>query len=334
MFTRFNPPNRFDHAEIEWEIPPPPQRLHVVTDATKNILAENSSSDLSFRWSLNPYRGCSHACAYCYARAYHEYLGHSAGTDFERIIYIKPHAADLLKARFERRSWNGDPICMSGATDPYQALERRHQITRQCVEVFAAYRNPLIIITRSPLVTRDIPVLQELAAHNAVRVHVSIPVADKHASALEPGAPPPAARLRAVRALRDAGIPAGISLAPIVPGISDSLLAGTIARAADHGALWAWGAPLRLSDPVRPVFEERIRRKLPARASTIMARHDRSGGNDPGAHVPGQRMQRQRDTWSTTKQMLNIFRQRHQLAHHPPAMSRPFRRPSAQQLLF
>lgn len=200
-------------------------------------MARNKSPDIPLEWSVNPYRGCTHACAYCYARDFHPHLDLGAGTDFEQKIRVKRDASLLLKQAFERESWTGQSIAMSGVTDPYQPLERRYRITRALLEVCARYRNPAGIITRSPLITRDLDLLTQLAAPDAGRVNSSVPILDPETCRLiEPGAPAPARRLAAVRALTDAGVPVGVSVSPVIPSLNDASIPGTLAAAKAAGA--------------------------------------------------------------------------------------------------
>src|SRR5438128_11315226 len=182
-----NPPNPFESQYREFLEPPPSVKVQIYEDDTRSILSHNDSPDLAFRWSVNPYRGCFHACAYCYARPSHEYLGLGAGTDFERKITVKPQAPRLLREAFERPSWKGELVVFSGVTDCYQPLEASYRLTRGCLEVCAEYRNPVGIITKSPLLERDLDVLQALATVADVGVTVSLPLWDRpHAHAVEP----------------------------------------------------------------------------------------------------------------------------------------------------
>src|SRR5438128_5847799 len=182
-----NPPNPWLTAEVEYLEYAPEAKLEVYEDDTREILAHNDSPDVGFSWSVNPYRGCFHACLYCYARPSHEYLGLGAGTDFERKITVKPDAPRLLREAFERRSWQGELVVFSGVTDCYQPLEASYRLTRGCLEVCAEYRNPVGIITKSPLLERDLDVLQALATVADVGVTVSLPLWDRpHAHAVEP----------------------------------------------------------------------------------------------------------------------------------------------------
>jgi DNA repair photolyase len=270
MRRAINPPNPFEALDREWLDEPPPASLEVFEDTSREILSENTSPDLPFRWSINPYRGCFHACAYCYARPTHEYLGFGAGTDFESKIVVKPQAAALLREAFMRRSWQGETIVFSGNTDCYQPLEALWRLTRQCLEVCAEFRNPVGVITKSPLVRRDVDILQELHRQAHVRVFFSIPFADDATGrALEPQAPPVSKRFAALAHLAAAGIPTGVSLAPLIPGLNDDAIPRILERARDAGARCAQLQLLRLPGNVQPVFLERLRSKLPDRARRI-----------------------------------------------------------------
>jgi DNA repair photolyase len=270
----FNPQNRFVTTNVAYDDGElPTQELHVYEDHTKSILASNDSPDVGFEWSVNPYRGCQHACAYCYARPGHEYLSFSAGTDFEKKIVVKPRAAELLRDAFEKKSWKGDLVVFSGVTDCYQPLERTKGITRACLEVCAEYRNPVGIITKSPVIERDIDLLQELARIANVRVSVSIPFWDPDAArAMEPWVTTPLRRMKIVETLAKAGIAVGVSVSPIVPGLNDEHLGDVLKAAGDAGASHAFYVLLRLPGAVKQVFEERLRLNLPLRAEKVLRR--------------------------------------------------------------
>lgn len=324
-----NPPNRFSPVEIDWEEPPPPAKLEIVEDHSKGALAHNESPDIPFDWSVNPYRGCTHACAYCYARPTHEYLGWGAGTDFERRIQVKTRAPALLEEAFLAPSWTGARVAFSGVTDCYQPLERRYRLTRACLEVAARYRNPVMIITRSPLITRDLDVLGELHAHGAVSVSVSVPILDAElARALEPGAPPPAARLAAVRALADAGLPVGVSLGPVLPGINDHALPETLRAAREAGARFCFAMLVRLPGASEPVFEERLREALPLRADAVLNRVRRARGGALNDGRFGHRFEGQGEAWEATMKLYRLWRDRLGFEEAPDAPDpSPFRRP-------
>lgn len=269
-----NPPNPFASSEREYlEGCDPGTKLQVWHDDSKEILSSNDSPDLGFRYSLNPYRGCTHACAYCYARNTHEYLSLGAGTDFDTKIAVKIEAAALLKKALDRKSWQGDTIVFSGVTDCYQPLEASYRLTRACLEVCARYQNPVGIITKAPLIERDIDVLQELARTARVHVSISVPFFDAdNARKIEPWVSSPERRLRTVAALAAAGIPVGVMVAPIIPGLSDEDVPRILQAAKDCGATHAGYVLLRLPGSVRAVFEERLRSAFPLRADKILGR--------------------------------------------------------------
>ncbi len=280
-----DPPNPWQSTSVDWLGDPPSTALHVYADASKSILAENDSPDLGFRWSLNPYRGCGHACAYCYARPSHELLGFGSGTDFERRIVVKPRAAELLREALEKRGWTGELVLVSGNTDCYQPLEASYRLTRGCLEVFADYRNPVHIITKAPLVERDLDVLQQLHRDARLGVTISIPFwKEEHARALEPGAATPRRRIRTVARLAAAGIAVGVNVAPVIPGLTDRDIPAILEAAADAGARSAAHILLRLPGNVKQVFESRLRAALPLSADKVLARtREARGGrlNDP-----------------------------------------------------
>lgn len=272
-----NPQNRFDATFTEWDVESvediPRATLHVYEDRTKNILATNDSPDVGFRWSVNPYRGCTHACAYCYARPSHEYLSFGAGTDFEKKIVVKPEAPALLREAFDKKSWKGELVVFSGVTDCYQPLENKLALTRGCLEVCLEYKNPVGIITKSPIIERDIDLLAELAQKATARVSVSIPFWKKDvAKAMEPYVTTPERRMKIVERLAAAGVPVGVSVSPIVPGLNDEDVGEVLQHAKDAGATHAFFVLLRLPGAVANVFEQRLREQLPLRADKVMNR--------------------------------------------------------------
>ena len=275
-----NPPNPYESRYTEWLGPPPLVKTEVYIDESKTILSTNDSPDIPFRWSVNPYRGCQHACSYCYARPTHEYLGMGAGSDFETRIVVKPHAPKLLAEAFSKRSWRGETIMFSGVTDCYQPLEAVWKLTRGCLEVCRDFRNPLSIVTKGYLIVRDAELLAKIHQRARVHVYVSIPFArDDVARKIEPGAPPPSRRFEALRKLSQAGVPVGVMLAPIIPGLNDRHIPEILERAADCGATSATFTALRLPGSVREVFFSRLRRELPDSADRVEARvRDMRGG--------------------------------------------------------
>ncbi|CAN5688357.1 PA0069 family radical SAM protein [soil metagenome] len=279
----YNPPNRFDPIEFvpdgdqvdadiaadELQSP----RTQFLRDTTKTIIARNDSPDVGFGASINPYRGCEHGCIYCFARPFHEYLGLSAGVDFETKILVKEDAPELLRAELMKKSYVPETIAISGVTDCSQPVERKLRITRRCLEVLAEFRNPVGIITKNHLVTRDIDVLSELAAHDAISVSLSITTLDNELQRkMEPRTSIPKRRLEAVEKLASAGIPVGIMVAPIIPAITDEEMGDILQAARDVGALWAGFVVLRLPHAVAPLFEDWLTHHFPDRKEKVLNR--------------------------------------------------------------
>jgi DNA repair photolyase len=286
-----NPPNPWATTEVEYLEGAPEVRLEVLVDHTRSILSKNDSPDVGFTWSVNPYRGCFHACAYCYARPSHEYLSLGAGTDFDRKIVIKPEAPALLRAAFAKKSWRGETVVFSGVTDCYQPLEASYRLTRGCLEVCVERANPVAIITKSPLVERDLELLIELTRVAAAHVTVSIPFWDaERARAIEPFVATPARRLRIVETLARAGISVGVNVAPIIPGLNDEDIPKILTAAREAGARSAGYVLLRLPGSVKAVFEDRLRVALPLAADRVLHRiRETRGGElyDPRFGVRG-----------------------------------------------
>jgi DNA repair photolyase len=273
-----NPPNRFERLRVEFDPEfPPDERPHPRTqfffDATESLLTKNDSPDVGFAYGLNCYRGCEHGCAYCFARPYHEYLGWSSGLDFETKILVKLRAPELLRAELSRPRWQPQPIAMSGATDCYQPAERHFRLTRRCLEVCAELRHPIFIITKNALVTRDRDVLAELARFQCVGVHMSVTSLDPElAGKLEPRASRPAARLQAIRELSAAGIPVGVMVAPVIPGLNDHEMPAILEAAAEAGAKRAGYVLLRLPFAVKGIFTHWLEDHAPTKKHRVLDR--------------------------------------------------------------
>ena len=281
--TPLNPQNRFELTELqidgdeldrniadgEWEKP----GTRYFRDHTKTIIARNDSPDVSFETSINVFRGCSHGCIYCFARPTHEYFGLSAGLDFETKIFVKTDAAALLRKELMKKSWEPQVIAVSGVTDPYQPAERRLRITRSVVEVLAEFRNPMAVITKNHLVTRDIDLFQQLAEHNAVSINISITTLRNDLQhIMEPRTSIPARRLAAVEKLARAGVPVGIMVAPIIPGLTDEEMPAILQAAKDAGAQWAGYVILRLPHAVAPLVADWLERHYPDRKDKVINR--------------------------------------------------------------
>lgn len=270
-----NPVGRFEPLQIEYEPEDAPEvgATELYRDNTLSVISYNDSPDLGFNASLNPYRGCEHGCVYCYARPTHEYVGLSLGLDFETKLFVKPDAPHLLRKALSSKSWKPQMVMLSGVTDCYQPVERRLELTRQCLEVLAEFRNPVGIVTKSDLVTRDIDLLQELAADNAASVSLSVTSLDKTlADRMEPRAARPQRRLQAIRQLSDAGIPTNAMLAPVVPGLNDHEIPDILKAVAHAGATSANYLLLRLPHGVKDLFQSWLDHHYPDRKPKVLNR--------------------------------------------------------------
>jgi DNA repair photolyase len=335
-----NPPNRFEstsYDRAEWSEAEDPQPQTVfLRDTTKSIIAHNDSPDVGFEASINPYRGCEHGCIYCFARPNHEYLGFSAGLDFETKILVKEDAPELLQRELTAKSWKPQVIAISGVTDAFQPIERRLQLTRRCLQVLAEFRNPVVIITKNELVARDIDVLSELARHDAALVLVSVTSLDPDlARELEPRASQPVRRLAAIEQLAAAGIPVGSLVAPVIPGLTDHEMPAILAAVAAAGARTAGYVPLRLPYGVAPLFEEWLTLHRPLQKEKILNRvREIRGGrlNDPNF---GSRMQGHGAYAHHIAELFEISCRKVGLNSNRPKLSAAaFRRPSPQMTLF
>jgi DNA repair photolyase len=273
--TQSNPTNRFDQLSL---VPDPGEPAVQATtqplaDHARSIISYNDSPDVGFDASINPYRGCEHGCSYCYARPMHEYLGFSAGLDFETKILVKHNAPDLLRKALSSQSWKPQPLALSGATDAYQPLERKLQLSRRCLEVLLEFRNPVIIVTKNHLVTRDIDLLAQFASWQGVFVNLSINSLDTELSRkLEPRTSTPEVRLKALRDLSGAGIPCGVFVAPVIPGLNDHEIPNVLNAAARAGAGHATYIMLRLPHGVKALFREWLEKQVPNQAEKVLHR--------------------------------------------------------------
>ncbi len=276
-----NPPNRFErlHQEPDYEhleydedflTGQENPKTEYLPDDSQTIVTSNDSPDTPARYTLNPYRGCSHGCAYCYARPTHEYLGLSAGLDFETKVIYKPKAASLLRKYLSQPHWEGEPICLSGVTDCYQPAEQRFRLTRACLEVAWEARQPISLVTKNALVLRDLDLLREMARLQLVHVSISVTSLDVElARTMEPRTSAPPMRLRAVRRLSEAGVPVGVLVAPVIPGLTDWEIPRIVQAAAEAGARCACFQLVRLPLTVKPVFLDWLQRNFPLRRQRI-----------------------------------------------------------------
>ena len=287
----WSPANRFEKFHVDVndvdivdvdpeETKRPRRQTRFFRDQTKTIIARNNSPDVGFEASINPYRGCEHGCIYCFARPTHEYLGFSAGLDFESKIMVKTNAPELLRMELESPRWEPQTLVMSGVTDPYQPVEKKLRITRGCLEVLAKFRNPVAIITKNRLVTRDIDLLRELAGCNAVAVNISVTSLDpKLQRVLEPRTTSPQGRLDAIEQLRAANIPVGVMVAPIIPGLTDHEVPKILEACAEAGAQFAGYTIVRLPWAVAPLFEHWLDEHFPDRKEKVLGRIRHLRGN-------------------------------------------------------
>jgi DNA repair photolyase len=336
-------PNRFQILSLdldpdvvqgnpEDEALPNPKTLFL-DDGSESIIVKNDSPDVGFNAGLNPYRGCEHGCAYCYARPTHEYLGFSAGLEFETKIMVKRRAPELLRRELSSKKWQPQVLAMSGITDCYQPAERHFRITRGCLEVLAEFRNPVSIITKNFLVTRDIDILKELASFDAVNVFISITTLNQDLAArMEPRASRPSHRLRAIEMLAKAGIPVGVMVAPIIPGLNDREIPAVLEGARSAGAVSAGYTMLRLPHGVKDVFQDWLKENFPERLERILGtvRSVRNGKLNVSDF--GSRMRGEGPYAEQVQQMFHVFRERLGFGKMRELRTEHFQRPGATQL--
>jgi DNA repair photolyase len=346
-----NPQSRFDRVRYDTALiesldsaglprdpdePEPDPRTVYLVDPSRSIVSRNESPDVGFDASVNPYRGCGHACSYCFARPTHEYLGFSAGLDFETKILVKHDAPALLRKELSSPRWKPTTLALSGVTDAYQPVERKLGITRRVLEVLAEFRNPVAVVTKSWTVTRDADLLAELASHGAASVMVSLTSLDHELQRkMEPRAASPRRRLAAIEALAKAGVPVGVLVAPIVPGLTDHELPRILEAAAAAGAGSASRVVLRLPHGLKDLFEEWLAREFPERREKVLNRLRALHG---GALYRPEFGHRQRGAGVFADQISQLFdaaRRRAGLTERGPALSTAaFRRPTSQGSLF
>jgi DNA repair photolyase len=342
----WSPANRFEKLHVDLndldvvDVPHgaeerPRRATQYFLDGTKSIITRNNSPDVGFETSLNPYRGCEHGCIYCYARPTHEYLGFSAGLDFESKIMVKRNAPDLLRAELESPRWQPQTLVMSGVTDPYQPVERRLRITRGCLEVLAKFRNPVAIITKNRLVTRDVDLLRDLATHHAAAVNISVTSLDSNLQrVLEPRTSSPQARLDAIRQLRSAGVPTGVMVAPIIPGLTDHEVPRILDACAKAGAQFAAYTIVRLPWAVAPLFEHWLEEHFPDRKEKVLGRIRNLRGDRLNNSQWHERMTGQGIFAEQIASMFAVSCKRNRMCARPKLSCASFKRPTEQPELF
>ncbi len=347
--ARANPTGRFERARIEPDLDALEEarsaapeadsdaaipRTQMLPDPSRTALTFNRSPDIPFDASLNPYRGCEHGCAYCYARPTHEYLGYSAGLDFETKILVKERAPELLRKELSRPRWKPQVVALSGVTDAYQPMEKKLEITRRCVEVFAEFRNPIAIITKSALVARDLDLFRRLHEYQGISVTLSLTTLDGSLQrALEPRASAPHERLRAVERLAEAGIPVGVNIAPIIPGLTDAEIPGLLRAAASAGAERAGYIVLRLPHGLRALFDDWLAEHRPLRREKVLGRVESVRGGQLNDSRFGSRMRGEGRFAEQIGGLFDVMKRRYGLDAPPPELSvEHFRRPGGTQL--
>lgn len=333
-----NPKNRFERLEYAVDLDADVAlgddeksgtRTMFFDDGSRSILSRNDSPDVGFEFSVNPYRGCEHGCVYCYARPTHEYLGFSAGLDFESRIMVKREAPALLRAELMAPRWHPQVIVFSGVTDCYQPIERKLRLTRRCLEVCAEFRNPVGIVTKNHAVTADLDVLRELAGFGGIAVYISITTLDADlAKKLEPRASPPARRLAAIRELSEAGIPVGMLTSPIIPGLTEHEIPALLKAGAEAGARFAGYTVLRLPHAVKELFDEWLTVHFPGHRDKVLGRvrdlrEGKLNDSDFGSRMTGTGpLARQ------IRQLFRVARERSGITEMPVTLSTAaFRRP-------
>lgn len=344
--SQINPPNRFggpwyeadlEHLEHDEEYLERLRNLptEYIVDNSKSIVSENNSPDVGFRFSINPYRGCSHGCSYCYARPSHEYLGWNAGLDFETKILVKEKAPKLFRDFLSRDAWKPESIAMSGVTDCYQPAERQYRITRGCLEVAADAQQPIGIITKNALVLRDLDILRGMAESNLVHVNISITTLDAElARSMEPRTSTPAARLRAVKELSEAGVPVRVLIAPVIPGLNEPEIPAILKAAQEAGARAAGFILLRLPLTVAPVFVEWLQRAQPASYQRIEGRIRDTRAGKLNESDFGTRMRGTGEIAHQIGAMFRLFAKRYGLDGKLPDYDCTRFRPPGQKWLF
>lgn len=337
--STIDPPNRFeaqrserDDEQLEWDQEYLAQRerraVEFLDDHSKSIVSENDSPDVPFQYSINPYRGCTHGCSYCYARNSHEYLGFNAGLDFETKIVVKREAASLFRDFLAKPTWNAEPITFSGVTDCYQPAERTFRLTRQLLEIAWEHRQPIGIVTKNALVVRDLDILRAMAALRLAHVFLSVNSLDADlAREMEPQTSVPAARMRAITRLADAGVPVGVLVAPVIPGLNDSEIPAVLEAAKNAGAQAAGYNLLRLPLSVETVFLDWLERTQLPRVSKVLSRIRATRGGELYRSEFGERMRGSGPIADQINQLFSLFAKNANLPRRLPDLSREHFRP-------
>ncbi len=318
----------FEHLAPDESPDERPVRTQFIPDRTRTIVSENDSPDIPFRYSVNPYRGCEHGCAYCYARPTHEYLGFNAGLDFESRILVKERAPELFRDWLARDAWRPEIVAFSGVTDCYQPAERRFELTRGCLQVAADCSQPIGIVTKNALIARDIDVLQRMAERHTIRVLLSVTTLDSTlARTLEPRTSSPEARLRTIRELTDAGVETCVMVAPVIPGLNDSEMPAILQAAKEAGAVGANYILLRLPLTVRPVFLDWLAKAVPTKKDKVESLLRATRGGELNDSQFGRRQRGEGQIAEQIAQTFRVFATRLDLGRKLPPLETQFFRP-------
>ncbi|MEO8069483.1 MAG: PA0069 family radical SAM protein [Flavobacteriales bacterium] len=333
--------NRFlkhSYGVVHWEgideVEEEDRRTRYVVENPKTIVNKVTSPDLSFGWSMNPYQGCEHGCAYCYARPTHEYWGYSAGLDFERVIIVKRNAPDLLRAALMNKKWLPEPIMLSGNTDCYQPVERKEGITRRMLEVLLEFRQPVAMITKNALILRDLDLIAELASMGLASVAISLTTLNEDLRrVMEPRTSTGAGRVKTIEALSKAGVPTMAMIAPIIPALNEAEIPTLMQAAADAGAVHAGYTVVRTNGAVKPVFDNWVHEHFPDRAAKVIAQVSEMHGGAMNDSNFGRRMRGEGEFANTVRQLFKVTYRRVFAGRHMPDLNTAlFRRPEQGQL--
>ncbi len=303
-------------------------------DTSRTVLAKNDSPDVPFTYSLNPYRGCEHGCIYCYARPSHEYLGFSSGLDFETKIMVKQDAPRLLCEIFMKKSWKPQVVALAGNTDCYQPAERKLRLTRECLDVFLEFRNPVGIVTKNFLITRDLDILAELAQLNLVSVILSVTSLSQDLTRkMEPRTSSPAKKLEAIEMLSKSSIPVGVLVAPVIPGLTDEEIPAILRETSSRGARFASMQMMRLPFAVKDLFVDWLRREYPDRENRVVSRLKQVQRGKLSSYEFGERMKGSGETAKAIHQLFRASCRKYHLNEEEVELSTEmFRRPSGAQI--
>ncbi|MCI4671476.1 MAG: PA0069 family radical SAM protein [Bacteroidia bacterium] len=339
--AQINPHNRFKKHSLDTEPQDgldepylPKKETQIFLDHPKKIINKVTSPDVPLDYSLNPYQGCEHGCTYCYARNAHEFWGFSAGIDFESKIIVKENAPKLLRKELKNPKWEVKPIMFSGNTDCYQPLERKFQLTRKCLEICLEFKHPLSIVTKNALILRDIDILTKLAQQDLVHVHLTVTTLDEELRRLmEPRTSSGMKRMQTVRKLNEAGIPTGVLLGPIIPGLNNHELAQLMEKAYEAGALSTAYTYVRLNGAVGKIFENWIRKNLPDRAKKVLHQIKEAHGGNLNDSQYGRRMRGEGPIAEGVNRLFKILKSKYfSDRQFPPYNCKSFQLPPEGQL--